>query len=321
MMFFKRIKILFILISLGIGLYFPASGQEQRLKPVRYKSCDSKENLDYSAKKLWDDLADIKHEWRCFHAGYQTQQYHWVIMDLGSPFAISRIVIHHEGNTLESKHLLTEDFKVLGSMHSMDGPWFLVTEIKDNAEQINTIQVPDIKMRYIGLEVSDPQCGEGPNKKQDDWAVRIFELYIYTREQPPAYVNLLSSVTPTPTPESTQNSNPPSSGNNPIVQNTPNVSSPISNPELFKTGKKLYYFFNPNVVKCQNMEKMFNSLAIKEALLPYKMEAVLIKKDDPLLTQFSVFMVPTLIITDENNKVLKRTANIMTEEDLINFLK
>ena len=66
---------------------------------------------------------------------------------------------------------------------------------------------------------------------------------------------------------------------------------------------------------------MLLSDAVKEALLPYAMERVLGKSDDPLLSKFAIFIVPTLIITDENDKTLKRTSNILNEEELIKFLK
>lgn len=319
MKFLYHIKLFIILISLGIGLCYKAGCEELRLKPVSYKSCDPKENLDYSAKNLWDNIADMKHKWCCFHAGYKTPQTHWVIMDIGIPIAISKIIVHHEGNNTERRNLLTEDYKIFGSLKSINGPWFPIREITDNAEQINTIQIPDIKMRYVGLEVTDPQSGEGFNKNNDDWAVRIFEIYIYTKETPPPFSNLYSLFTPTP--GAPTSANLPSSGDNPPIPDTSNVFSPASNPELFKTGKTLYYFFNPNVVKCQNLGKMFTSPEVKESLLPYKMESVRSKTDEPLLTQFAVFVVPTLIITDENNKILKRTSNILTEEELLRFLK
>lgn len=319
MKFLYHIRTLMIFLALGFGLFFSASGEELRLKPVNFKSCDSKDNLDYPAKNLWDGISDDRHKWCCFHAGYKTPQSHWVIMDMGTPFLISRIVIHHEGNNKQNRHILTEDFKILGSLESMEGPWFPVAVINDNTEQINTFQIPGIKMRYIGLDITDPQCGNAVNKEQDDWAVRIFEFSVFTKEKPPPFSNLYSIFTPTP--EASPTSNIPSSGDNPNAPQIPNVFSPINNPELFKTGKKLYYFHNSNVIKCQNLEKMFNSTSVKEALLPYKMEWIPSKTDEPLLTKFAVFMVPTLIITDNNDKILKRTSNIITEEELIKFLK
>ncbi|MBN1903140.1 discoidin domain-containing protein [Candidatus Sumerlaeota bacterium] len=288
--------------------------------PVSYKSCDSRGNLDYSAKNLWDNKNDPRHKWCCFHAGYQTPQAHWVIMDLGRIYPISRIVIHHEGNTTDQIYLLTEDFRILGSVGSMEGPWFLVSDIKDNAQPVTTIKVSDTRMRYIGLEVTDSQYGEGPNNKQDDWAVRICEMYIYARETPSANA---TPVVPfnTTTPKPVFPANPGNPGNNPSLPKTPNVFSPLNNPELFQTGKKLYYFYNPNVVKCQDLEKMLASEAVQKSLLPYKMERVLSKTEEPRLRQFAVFIVPTLIITDANDKILKRTSTIPNEEEMINFLK
>jgi len=322
--FKKKIIVLFLLFLTLAPLF--SYGQEQRLIPISYKSCDSRENKDYSVKNLWDNNTDAKHKWYCFHAGYTTPQTHWVVMDLGAIYPINRIVVLNEGNEQSQLNLLTEDFKLFGSDISMTGPWFIIKDIVDNMQKVNTFELPGIKLRYLGLEVTDPQVGAGPNKTQDDWAVRISELYIYT--EPP--LNTLPADISTSPPSPFDISSVIPTATSPPVQ-TPletgssfpdNVIALINKETSNKTGKKLLYFYNPNVVKCKNMEAYFTIPKVIEALKPYYFEPVRSSSNEPRLTQYSIYIVPTLIITDSQGTILKRTSNaISTEEEMIKFLE
>jgi len=309
---------IFFILLLG-SVCFAQQGKVRRLIPIAYKSCDPKGNLDFPAKNLWDGKSDASHKWCCFHAGYKVPQTHWVIMDLGNSYPISRIVIHHEGDIKKQPHLLTEDFRFFGSNTSMEGPWFEISAIKDNQKQINTITLPNIRVRYLGLEVTDPQLGKGANKTQDDWAVRITELYIYTPEKGissnPFPVNQVRSPFDINTP--LLPSHIPTSKNSTLKI----IFDQVNNNKTYKTGKKLYYFNNPNIVKCKNLEKFFATTQVKQALLPYHVKAVDYDSEKSLFTQYSVFIVPTLIITDARGKLVKRTSTEMNQKELINFLK
>jgi hypothetical protein len=174
------------------------------------------------------------------------------------------------------------------------------------------------------LEVTDPQVGSGPDRKHDDWAVRISELYIYT-EPPlnptptPVSSSLLSpfdlsSIT-TPTPDSLQ----------PAQDQTSsfpdNVIALLNKQSSTKSGKKLLYFYNSNVVKCKNLETYLSSPKVIDVLKTYYLEPVRTIANDPRLTQYSIYIVPTLIIIDSQGVVLKRTSAVSAEEELIKFLE
>jgi len=313
--------LLFLLLILGP---LSISGQEKRVFPISFKSCDPKENKDYSAKNLWDNNTDSKHKWYCFHAGYTTPQSHWVIMDLGEVYPIVRIVVQHEGDVTTQFYMLTENYKVFGSDISMNGPWFLIREVKANRQKINDIELPGIKIRYLGLEVTDPQVGSGPDRKHDDWAVRILELYIYTdpRLNPtptpvsssvPSPFELSSITTPTP--------NPLQPAQDPAVSFPDNVIALLNKQSSAKSGKKLLYFYNSNVVKCKNLETYLSSPKVMDELKTYYFEPVSAITNDPRLTQYSIYIVPSLIIIDSQGIILKRTSAVTTEEELIKFLE
>ena len=176
----------FVFLPLILATAFSGLCAETRLIPVAYKACGPDKSSPWSAEHLWDGIEDMDHKWCCFHAGYVVPQTHWIIMDLGNVFPISRIVVVHDGNEEELTHILTEDMKFFGGNTSTKGPWKLIREINDNNRQRNEVILNNVSVRYLGMEISDPQYGEGPNKKQDDWAVRIQELYIFTPQTKPA---------------------------------------------------------------------------------------------------------------------------------------
>ncbi|HRU54554.1 MAG TPA: hypothetical protein P5245_08590 [Candidatus Sumerlaeia bacterium] len=104
------------------------SGAENRIIPVGYKACGPA-GAECRFECLWDGQEHIAKKWCCSHAGYNTPQVHWGIMDLGNIYPITRIVVVHEGNLTDSKHLITEDYKLFGSAASMEGPWTLIKEL------------------------------------------------------------------------------------------------------------------------------------------------------------------------------------------------
>ena len=318
----NRIKFLLAWIAILCMIpLFAYPGAEQRLLPILYKSCDSRDNKDYPVRNLWDNNTDQMHKWCCFHAGYTTPQVHWIIMDLGAIYPVTKIVIEHEGNEKEQLHLLTEDFTLFGSIDSMSGPWTVLKDIKDNKEKINTLAFPGIKIRYLGLEVTDSQVGSGPNQKQDDWAVRISEFSIYTQgsqidpfppvpDSPPSPFDL-SPTPPAPVPTATGTG----------VQFPENVKALVQQKTTEKPERRLYYFYHPNVEKCQSLERFFMTPRVIELLKRYSFEPVNTLSNESLIRQYAVFMVPTFILTDRNGKVLKKSSVLGTEEELIKFLE
>jgi len=326
--------------------FFPlmGNGEEKRIIPVDYKSCGPGRNSTTSATHLWDNMEDQDHKWCCFHAGYVVPQTHWVIMDLGAVYPISRIVVVHEGDESVNRHVLTEDYKLFGSATSMQGPWALIQDIFDNTQKKNEILLPNTKVRYLGIEVTDPQLGVGANKKQDDWAVRITEIYIYTQlmssplakpgsslDNSPFKLSPRKSVQAThvtpiragasiqPGPSSPAAFAP----NNPfqLPGTSSSRMSPASSPSTAGQSKKLLCFTNPGVPNCAKLNQVLASPRVKTALQSYQLQMIQPGANNNLFSQYSVFMVPTLIITDSQGNVIKRSSSIRLEQDLLAFLR
>lgn len=307
-----------------ISLVFAANAQEERrLIPVKYKACGPGGSVN-PVDNLFDGMEDDKHKWCCFHAGYANEQSHWVIMDLGANYSISRIVVVHEGNDANLRHLLTEDFRFFGSKQSMDGPWNTICEINDNLKKKNEIRLSNPEYRYIGLEVTDAQVGIAPNQSQDDWAVRITELYIYTNAPMESQNNaqLVSTDSPFvnkqtfPAPNKAPSESSSSGASKPVAPKPP---APVkANPD--NKNKTIYYFYNPYVDKCKKMEDIFTSSRVIKALEPFNKQAVNTSDKDPRFKKFGVFVVPTVIITDQEDNVLKKSSRVMPEDEFIEFL-
>lgn len=301
----------------GMGI-----GAENRIIPVSYKACGptgSECRFDF----LWDGQENLAKKWCCSHAGYTTPQVHWGIMDFGNLYSITRIVVVHEGNETDSKHTITEDYKLFGSTVSMNGPWTPIKEFRDNALPRNEIMLPGTKFRYIGIEVTDPQWGGGANGKQDDWAVRILELYVYSSDVQIAPTTPLSPIRPaathspfvkvadvTPVPTIT-----------PILPAAPTATKAATPTPTPKPTKKLLYFFNPNLAFCKNIAEILKKPAVMKALSNYDIEYIQSGENDPRYTQHKVYLVPTFLILDERGKELNRNSSITTEADLLDFLK
>lgn len=298
------------------------SGAENRIIPVGYKACGPA-GAECRFECLWDGQEHIAKKWCCSHAGYNTPQVHWGIMDLGNIYPITRIVVVHEGNLTDSKHLITEDYKLFGSAASMEGPWTLIKEFIDNTLPRNEILVPGVQFRYVGIEVSDPQVGAGVNGKQDDWVVRILELYIYSSAAQIAQTTPISPIRPvstyspfvkvadvTPVPTIT-----------PILSAAPATTTAATATPTPKPAKKLLYFFNPSLSFCKNIAEILEKPAVTKALSNFQMEYIQSGVNDPRYTQHRVYLVPTFLILDEQGKEINRNSSITTEADLLDFLK
>jgi F5/8 type C domain-containing protein len=310
---YSRISVLLIILILLFAVCLFA--EEQRIIPVSYKSCGPDRNSVCSADHLWDFKDDTDNKWCCFHAGYHTEQAHWVIMDLGSVYPISRIVVIHNGITGE-RHLFTEDFQFFASAKSMDGPWSLIQTIVDNNLKTNDFPLSNVNARYLGLEVTDPQTGAGPNQKQDDWAVRINEVKIYTSDG-----NTAVPEAPVASPSKT---------NNPFIVTGSNPSSPVYNPAnpapstysqpwATTEKKQILYFYNEKVTGCQQMMNIFAMPDVKKSFEPYDTKQI--NSGSPLFSKYNVFKVPTLIITDSRGNVIKRTSGTWSKQELLAFLQ
>ncbi len=267
----KIAEILLLTMSVIIIFSATANATESRLIPVAYKSCDQPGNIQYSATHLWDGVADTNHKWCCFHAGYRQPQIHWVAMDFGAVYPVTRIVVIHDGTKPDRTHLNTEDFNFVGSTKSIEGPWFSIKEIKDNTKAMTEFTLAGVNLRYLKLEVTDPQVSAAPNSPRDDWAVRIRELYVFTSDTKGASDSKLKPIAGyAPTPYATT-----SVGSSP-VQVTPVSTLPASH-----KGQILYYFYEPTVANCKKQERIFSQPQVRDALGRYKTEAILTSSQDP----------------------------------------
>lgn len=314
----------FCFLSLMVFLTAAGAGltAEDRVIPVGYKACGPA-GAECRFECLWDGQEHIAKKWCCSHAGYTTQQVHWGIMDLGNLYPITRIVVVHEGNDTDSKHTITEDYKLFGSTVSMNGPWTPIKEFTDNALPRNEVMINGTKFRFIGIEVTDTQWGAGANGKQDDWAVRILELYIYSSDVQIAQTSPLSPIRPsstvspfvkvadaTPVPTIT-----------PILPAAPTATKATTPTPTPKPAKKLLYFFNPNLSFCKNIAEILKKPDVIKAAANFQMEYIQSGENDPRYTQHKVYLVPTFIILDEQGKEVNRNSSITTEADLLDFLK
>jgi len=314
----------FILIPVTAFVFFSLNllgANERRIVPVDWRSCGPAQDEKSTARLLWDKKADTGHKWCCFHAGYREPQIHWVIMDLGAEYGISRIRIVHDGSQQKQRHLLTEDYTILGSKYSMDGPWTPMKVVKDNTKQVNDFRFEGMRFRYVGLEVTDPQLGPQPNGVQDDWAVRIQELSIFTSDPE-------SAVRARPFPDPFRVS---SGGkvSRSVYQNTSrtitperqqSIRYPVRNRTVFPR-KKLYYFYNPDFECCCEMHKVILLEPVQQAMGKYRFENILSTARDPHIRQFNIIAIPTMIIADEADHVLKCRTGYMNQEEMLEFLK
>lgn len=264
---------------------------EERLIPVSYEVCGEASKTDSSASMLWDNLLDQNHKWCCFHAGYYTEQSHWIAMDFGKTCPITKIEIIHDGESIGERHLRTEDFAFYGSNSSIKRDWQLIQDVKDNTEFKNTFTFSNpASYRYIKLEITDPQLSSGANMKQDDWAVRIRELYIYTGDGAEAQTATVQNPVPT---------------------------TALSSNPLYT----IYYFYNPYVDKCKIVQSYFMSMELKPLLDQFKVININANSNMSQAQQYRIFKVPTIIIFDSMGKEMKRTSNIDNEESFKKFLE
>lgn len=156
----KKDFTLLVITLMLIYVFYPsivtAKWEQQQLVPVNYKSCDPPDSKESGAPKLWDGKKDISNKWCCLHAGYVTQQIHWVSVDLGKPYFLAGSILTNEGGT-GAEHTITEDYKIYTSDFSIDGPWKVLKEVINNQALENKIPFNNFKTQFLKLEITDPQ--------------------------------------------------------------------------------------------------------------------------------------------------------------------
>ena len=294
------IVLLFLVISLVIG-----AQTSERIYPVDFKSCDHEDNT-WPASLLWDNVITLDNKWCCFHAGYETPQQHWVVMDFGQEYKIDTINVYNEGYA--GDHIFnTEDFSIHLSTSSMDGPWELLEDIIDNKENINTITAYGKTARYVKFLITDNEVIGEPNAANHDYACRVLELkvkaFVDASSAPaPQPSQSITRVPPSPfTPTQEQKTQPvrkpteslsffqekkqsqssqidsttPATEYKPTRQNSVQIVQPGATPKRPSTQTQdksvatkgiLYYFYSPEVILSI---QLYNNVLGSTSVLPY----------------------------------------------------
>lgn len=330
-----------------LGFVISISAQTaQRVIPLQYKSCDIPDS-PLNASKLWDDKITLEDKWCCFHAGYTTPQEHWVVMDLGRAMPLERIQIFHEGYRGDNI-FNTQNFFVLTSVYTMDGPWDVLAKIENNTENVTIVPGNGKIAQFLKLLVTDPQKLGDPETPNDDYAVRILEMRIYATVEgtppnqiaPPSATQSasmpFSPTTGLPTPTEGVIRATPLPGNpsgivspfamieQPTISATPTMPTPSSVVSLPVRGQKsvLYYFYSPHV---QQSIDVYNNILggpeILPLLTPYTIIPVNHLSDVQQFQQHGVLKIPTIIIVDPMGKEIKRFSGACTREEIKTFLR
>ena len=322
---FSVIVILVIVLML-FSLY--AFSQEQRIIPVSFRSCEPAAGPDFGPQKLWDGREDTINKWCCFHKGYQVPQKHWVIMDLGQKCNISGIKVVHDGDTGDERHMLTEDYSLFYSSGDGNGPWKMLKVIKDNQLPVNILEFDKVKTQYVGLEVTDTQLSSGPDKPNEDWALRIQELYIFGEQ-----LEYSPGNSDAPTPRTVQRApgGPFSAASREITTPKEPFShavgmtrpdAPFNSVKANQSEKKntLLYFHKPSNDRCREAQKAFDNPDVRKILEDFKTESILITSGDPRISEIGIFRVPAVVIVDPAGNVKKRSYKIMSAREMAQFL-
>ena len=314
----------FLLIACSL-----AAQTSTRIFPVNYASCDLKDN-PLPASNLWDKKITIEDKWCCFHAGYNTLQEHWVSMDFGAVYTLDRIVIYHEGHK-GNPIFNTEDFDLLISTHSIDGPWEILARVVDNTNSTTYVQGIGKQARYVKFVITDNQSMGDPLVMNGDFACRVLELEVYAllgemqavpSPIPTGFPEGYSPFAPQPTPSQL------SPGLRPYRVET--VPTPAPTPAsafvvpvtpITAAQPVLYYFYSPQVQESVDLyQNVLGSQSVLPYVTKYKVIPVNYNTDRARFQQYLVIRIPTILITDQMGSELRRHPGSFTAQEIINFL-
>ena len=261
---------------------------ERRMVPVAFASCATTETAG-SPKALWDGHKTIDGKWTCFHAGLRTPQTHWVAVDLGRPYPITRIVLYHEGfAAANSAHLNTEDFSLFYGQESLDGPWDPIATIENNTASFTQVPAGNTVARFVRLEVTDPMAGSVPDSPNDDWALRLLEMEIFAAEFAPDTVPAGSAA-----------------------ESTATAAMP-----------RLYFFYQGDHARSRAFyDGVIRKAANHELLSHFTVVPVDIASDPARAVRMSVFKSPTLVLESAAGKELGRLQGTPSETEFARFLR
>lgn len=95
----------------------------------------------------------------------------WLGIDFGSTYTINRYIIRHAGTNGFKPDFNTRAFKVLASMDGKS--WKTVDAVKGNTDQVNDVEFPAMKARYVKVIIDHPG---------NDGVARIADLEIYGKK-------------------------------------------------------------------------------------------------------------------------------------------
>lgn len=108
----------------------------------------------------------IENDFDCWKSTHMWDT-HWLLVDIGEIKTIHRFIIKHHP---ENKMLVTQDFKIEGSLDSNE--WDVLAEIKNNTKHENDIRIQPVAYRYFRLYITKPNI-------LGDNSARIFSFEIY----------------------------------------------------------------------------------------------------------------------------------------------
>jgi hypothetical protein len=95
---------------------------------------------------------------------------HWLQVDLGDPYAVSKFVIHHAQAGGEPQAFNTQGFRIEGSTDGEN--WTQLVHVTDNTAAVSEHSISITNARYVRLWIDKPTQG-------GDQAARIFEFEVH----------------------------------------------------------------------------------------------------------------------------------------------
>lgn len=96
--------------------------------------------------------------------------------------------------------------------------------------------------------------------------------------------------------------------------------------EKIKSNQKpgLILFTHNEIVACKKIDRYFEESNIKNLVTPFELIKIEAKKERELSIQYGVYRVPTLVLVNSQNKVMKKwvpKANEVTQTNILNFFR
>ncbi len=295
---------------LAVFALSPAHGKwvQKRIVPVAVESCAGKEGQE-AVTKLFDGKVTVQDKWCCFHGGYNTEQVHWVAVDLGKVYPLDKVVIYHESFIdPASSHLVTEDFVVQYGEASISGPWKELAAIRDNTQSRTEIPASRLAARFLRLEVTDPQSLNEPGRANQDWALRLleWEIFAWESESEPSAMAAAAVPATSPTPQARPTASPATVSGVPAQT----AAAPI-----------LYFFYRGDH---QPARTFYNYVVLKRenwnTVGRYRVVPLEIGANQQQATQMGVFKSPTCIIAEADGRKKADLAGVPQEAEFLDFL-